>query len=145
MNESRLQIGEISRGSGVSVETVRYYEKRKLIHSVSRTYGGYRLFKSDTIRQIKFIKQAQQFGFSLKEIKSFLGVGGEAECQSVRDLLQQKISEVDEQIKKMKAFKKTLSGHLKTCDEELAQKEANCQSFFCTAGSNNFGCADARN
>lgn len=132
MSESALQIGEVSKRADVSVDTVRYYEKRKLIHSVSRTYGGFRLFKSHTVEQIQFIKQAQEFGFSLDEIKGLLGSGSAEECQTVRDLLQQKISEVDEQIKKMKFFKKTLSNHLKACDEELEQKgrKAECPAFF---------------
>ena len=132
MSESSLQIGEISKQADVSIDTVRYYEKRKLIQSVSRTYGGFRLFKPHTVEQIKFIKQAQEFGFSLDEIIGLLGSGSAEECQKVRDLLQQKISEVDEQIKKMKVFKKTLSNHLKACDKELEKKgqNANCPAFF---------------
>lgn len=132
MSENSLQIGEISKRAGVSVDTVRYYEKRKLIQSVSRTYGGFRLFKPHTVEQIKFIKQAQEFGFSLDEIKGLLGSGNTEECRKVRDLLQQKISEVDKQILKMKAFKKILSNHRKACDNELEEKgqNANCPAFF---------------
>lgn len=132
MSNLHIQIGETANRAGVSIDTVRYYEKRKLVHSVSRTHGGYRLFKSHTVEQIKFIKQAQEFGFSLDEIKGLLGSGSVKECRAVRDLLQQKISEVDEQIKKMKSFKKTLSIHLEACDEELSQngQNANCPAFF---------------
>ncbi len=132
MSESALQIGEVSKRADVSVDTVRYYEKRKLIHSVSRTYGGFRLFKPHTVEQIKFIKQAQEFGFSLDEIKGLLGSGSSEECRTVRDLLQQKMSEVEQQIKKMKAFRKTLLSHLKTCDAELSEhgQKANCPTFF---------------
>ena len=132
MTENAFQIGEVSKREGVTIDTVRYYEKRNLIHSSSRTYGGFRLFKSHTVEQIQFIKQAQEFGFSLDEIKGLLGSGSAEECQKVRDLLNEKIFEVDEQIKKMKSFKKTLSSHLKACDEELEQKgqKANCPAFF---------------
>ena len=132
MTENAFQIGEVSKRAGVTIDTVRYYEKRNLIHSSSRTYGGFRLFKSHTVEQIQFIKQAQEFGFSLDEIKGLLGSGSAEECQKVRDLLNEKIFEVDEQIKKMKSFKKTLSSHLKACDEELEQKgqKANCPAFF---------------
>ncbi|NNE98677.1 MAG: heavy metal-responsive transcriptional regulator [Pyrinomonadaceae bacterium] len=132
MVEPALQIGEVSMRADVSVDTVRYYEKRKLIHSVSRTSGGFRLFKSHTVEQIRFIKQAQELGFSLDEIRDLLGSGSAEECQKVRDLLGQKISEVNEQIRKMKAFKKTLSHHLTACDNELEQngQNANCPAFF---------------
>ena len=132
MTENAFQIGEVSKRAGVTIDTVRYYEKRNLIHSSSRTYGGFRLFKSHTVEQIQFIKQAQEFGFSLDEIKGLLGSGSAEECQKVRDLLNEKIFEVDEQIKKMKSFKKTLSSHLKACDDELDQngQKANCPAFF---------------
>ena len=105
ISESSLQIGEISKRADVSVDTIRYYEKTKLIQSSSRTYGGFRLFKPHTVEQIKFIKQAQEFGFSLDEIKGLLGSGSAEECQKVRDLLEQKISEVDGQLKEMNSFK----------------------------------------
>lgn len=132
MSKSALQIGELAKLSGVSIDTVRYYEKRKLIHSISRTYGGFRLFDSHTIEQIKFIKQAQEFGFSLDEIKDLLVSGGAEECQRMRDLLGQKLSEVDEQIRKMKAFRKLLSNHLSACETELSQKgqKAVCPAFI---------------
>jgi DNA-binding transcriptional MerR regulator len=132
MSNLALQIGETAKCAGVSIDTVRYYEKRKLIHSVSRTRGGFRLFKSHTVEQIKFIKQAQEIGFSLDEIKGLLGSGGADECQQVRDLLQQKIAEVDTQISKMKTFRKTLSSHWKACNAELSQngQSANCPTFF---------------
>lgn len=127
-----MQIGEIAKRAGVSIDTVRYYEKRKLIQNLSRTSGGFRLFRPHTIEQIRFIKQAQEFGFSLDEIKELLSSGGAEECKRVRDLLQHKMSEVDEQIKKMKAFRRTLSSHLKTCDAELNKhgSNANCPTFF---------------
>lgn len=131
MSKSALQIGELAKLSGVSIDTVRYYEKRKLIHSISRTSGGYRLFDSPTIEQIAFIKQAQDFGFSLDEIKDLLTTGGAEECQRVKDLLQQKLSAIDEQINKMKDFRKTLSKHLTACETELSQKGKNavCPAF----------------
>jgi MerR family mercuric resistance operon transcriptional regulator len=132
MSKSVLQIGELALASGVSIDTVRYYEKRKLIHSISRTSGGYRLFDSHTVERIKFIKQAQEFGFSLDEIKSLLTSGGAEECQKMRDLLEQKLSEVDEQIRKMKVFRKTLSNHLAACETELSEKGINaaCPAFI---------------
>lgn len=127
-----MQIGELALASGVSVDTVRYYEKRKLIHSISRTHGGFRLFDSHAVEQIKFIKQAQEFGFSLDDIKGLLVSGGAEECQKMRNLLEQKLSEVDEQIRKMKAFRKTLSNHLSACESELSQngQKAVCPAFI---------------
>lgn len=132
MEDSSLQIGEIAARSGVSVDTVRYYERLRLLPSAPRTSGGYRVFSTKAIEQIKFIKQAQELGFALDEIKGLLTTGGVEECERVRDLLKQKLSEMDEQIKKMKAFRKLLARHLSECNVELEEKglDAHCPVLF---------------
>lgn len=122
MNGSALQIGEVAARSGVSVDTVRYYERRHLLARASRTYGGFRLFAPGTIERIHFIKQAQEIGLSLDEIKQLLSHnGGADECQTVRDLLRGKLAELDERMKKMRGFRRTLNGHLAACERELKQ------------------------
>lgn len=127
-----MQIGEIATRSGVSVDTVRYYERLKLLPPAPRTLSGYRVFSTETIEQIRFVKQAQELGFSLDEIKGLLTSGGVEECEQVRDLLQGKLSEIDEQIKKMKAFRKIMAKHLDECDSELNQngQNAHCPVLF---------------
>ena len=132
MEDSSLQIGEIAARSGVSVDTVRYYERLRLLPSAPRTSGGYRVFSTKAIEQIKFIKQAQELGFALNEIKGLLTSGGVEECERVRDLLKRKLSEMDEQIKKMKAFRKLLARHLSECNVELEEKglDAHCPVLF---------------
>lgn len=132
MGNSSLQIGEIAAGSGVTVDTVRYYERQKLLPKAPRTSGGYRVFSPKAIEQIRFIKQAQELGFSLDEIRGLLKTGGSEECRQVRDLLRRKLVEMDEQIKKMKTFRKTLNSHLSACNNELENKgrEAHCPVLF---------------
>ncbi len=132
MESTALQIGEIANRSGVSVDTVRYYERLKILPTAPRTHSGYRMFSSSAIEQIRFIKQAQELGFSLDEIKSLLATGGAEECERVRDLLQIKLADIDEQIKKMKSFRKTLANHLCVCNAELRKKgaEAKCPVHF---------------
>ncbi len=88
----------------------------------SRSYGGFRLFALETVKRIHFIKQAQEIGLSLDEIKQLLSTGGGAdECQTVRDLLRGKLAELDERMKKMRDFRRTLNGHLAACEKELKQ------------------------
>jgi hypothetical protein len=60
-----FRIGEVAVRSGVSIDTVRYYERRNLLVKAARTPGGYSVFTSDSINRVLFIKQAQQLGFSL--------------------------------------------------------------------------------
>lgn len=130
--DGELRIGEVASRSGVSIDTVRYYERRKLLPVAPRTASGYRVFTSEVIERVLFIKQAQDLGFSLDEIKGLLTTGGAEECEQVRDLLQRKLDEMDEHIKKMKAFRKTMAGHLSACNDELETKGrgAHCPVLF---------------
>lgn len=116
--------------SGVSVDTVRYYERRGLIARPSRSNGGYRLFPHETIERIQFIKQAQEFGFSLDEIREILtdGNGGVSECRRVRDLLYGKLTELGERMKKMRDFRRLLQKNLEACEREISEhgQEAHC-------------------
>jgi len=123
VNGSALRIGEVAARSGVSIDTVRYYERRSLLPRASRSNGGFRLFLPETVERVQFIKHAQEMGLSLEEIAQLLETrGGAAECQKVRDLLRGKLSELDERMKKMRAFRRTLSKHLAECEHELTEK-----------------------
>lgn len=122
MTHSLIRIGEAARLAGVSVGTIRYYEKRKLLPSSPRSEGGYRLFAVDAIERVRFIKQAQEMGFSLDEIKTLLTRGGLGSCEQMRDLLTAKLQEISGRIKTLRAFTRTLSRHLQTCKDELATK-----------------------
>ena len=125
MSATHLQIGEVAALAGVSVDAVRYYEKRRLLDRAPRSAGGFRLFTPDAVERIQLIKQAQDLGLSLEEVKELLtGVGGASECQRVSQLLREKIAEVDERLKKLREFKRTLSRHLAACESQLRQRDA---------------------
>jgi DNA-binding transcriptional MerR regulator len=114
-----LQIGELATECGVSIDTIRYYERRKLLPHAGRTSGGFRLYTPEAVERLRFIKQAQEIGFSLDEIGELLSNGGAAECQRVRDLLRAKLDELDERIRAMQKFHRTLADHLAACEREL--------------------------
>lgn len=119
MDRSDLKIGEVAARAGVSVDALRYYERRKLLPSTPRTSGGFRLFTPEHVDRVHFIKQAQELGFSLEEIRVLLTKGGAEECRKVRNLLCQKLSELDDRLKAMKVFRRLLVRQLSACDEEL--------------------------
>lgn len=119
MNEVQLRIGEVAARTGVSIDTLRYYERLKLLPRASRSSGGFRLFDGQVIEHVLFIKQAQELGFSLDEIKGLLATGGAEECRRVRDLLKTKIDELDLKMEAMKRFRRTLNRHLSACEREL--------------------------
>jgi MerR family transcriptional regulator, copper efflux regulator len=137
MNSLALRIGEVALRAGVSIDTVRYYERRRLLPAASRTEGGFRLFMPDTVERVQFIKQAQELGFSLDEIGALLTTGGAEECQRVRDHLKAKLTELDGRIRLMQDFRKTLSRHLAACERELNRHadDAVCPVLIKISGS----------
>lgn len=79
------------------------------------------MFTPEDVLRVQFIRQAQDLGFSLEEIKGLLATGGAAECRKVRDLLQRKLTELDDRLKAMKGFRRVLARHLLECEAELKQ------------------------
>lgn len=122
MNSSALRIGEVAERAGVSIDAVRYYERRRLLPAAPRTEGGFRLFTAETVERVRFIKQAQELGFSLDEIGELLTTGGAEECRRVRDHLKVKLTELDGRIRLMQDFRKTLARHLAACERELRRQ-----------------------
>ena len=123
MIESQLQIGEVAANAGVSIDTVRYYERQRLLKPARRSSGGFRLFTQDAVERIRFIKQAQDIGLSLEEIRALLiTAGGAAQCQRVHDLLKAKLSELDERMRAMRQFRGTLTRYKEACERELRDR-----------------------
>ena len=124
MTQSWRRIGEVAQRAGVSVDTIRYYEKRKLLPPSPRSEGGFRLFAVETIERVRFIKQAQEMGFSLDEIRTLLTGGGSEACGQMRDLLHAKLEEIDQRMNGLRTFKRMLTSHLQACEAELARHGA---------------------
>ena len=118
------RIGEIAERAGVSVETLRYYEKLRLLNAPARTPGGYRVYSDAVVHQVKFIKQAQSLGLTLDDIQQLaagrLRASHAPSCQKVRDLLTRRIEDIDARIKELREFRRTLHEHLATCDRALS-------------------------
>src|SRR3989442_6107504 len=114
-----FRIGELATRAGVSIDAVRYYERLKLLPRAGRTSGRFRLFGPESVERVQFIKQAQELGLTLDEIKGLLATGGAEECRRVRDLLSKKIGELDGKMTAMKDFRRALARHLSACEREL--------------------------
>ena len=121
MEQSEFRIGEVAARAEVSVDTVRYYERLKLLPRARRSSGGFRLFDETVIDRVFFIKQAQELGFTLEEIKGLLATGGAEECSKVHDLLSEKLQELDTRLQSMKKFRRVLARHLGECKRELRE------------------------
>jgi DNA-binding transcriptional MerR regulator len=74
MDSSSLTIGQVAKGAGVGVETVRFYEREGLVPAPKRRPSGYRQYPADTVRRIRFVQAAKDLGFTLKEIRELLSL-----------------------------------------------------------------------
>ena len=90
MPRSGIQIGQVSERTGLSVDAIRFYEKQRLLERAPRSEVGYRLFNTQDIQRIQFIRSAQRLGFSLPEIRELVVVqrNEDETCSHVRDLLR---------------------------------------------------------
>ena len=112
-----LTIGGVARRAGVGIETVRFYERRELIDEPPRRESGYRQFPEETVLRIRFIKHAQELGFSLREIKELLALrlDAGARCLDVRERAEAKISEIDAKIRSLRTMKRALTKLTAAC------------------------------
>jgi len=110
LNGKHLKIGELATLANVAVATIRYYETLGLLQPTCRSDSGYRYYNEESMQRLQFIKKAQALQFSLSEIQQILGVRhqGNSACPVVRDLLNQKIAQLDEQIQLMQSLKTEL-------------------------------------
>lgn len=112
-----FKIGEVASRADVNKETVRYYEKRGLIPKPDRRRSGYRIFTHRHIDQIRFIKRAQELGFTLSEIKELLELrlDEDTSCEQVRIKAESKLKEVKQKITDLNRIKKVLGQLIEDC------------------------------
>lgn len=117
MDKNSLTIGRLAKQAGVNLETVRYYERRGLLRTPPRSAAGYRLFPKDAPRRLKFIRRAQELGFSLAEIRDLLSLRGSstAQCSDVRQRTEAKIADVEAKIQALDLIKRTLQKLASAC------------------------------
>lgn len=115
-----LTIGKLAREAGVPPDTVRYYEKEGLLAPARKTDAGYRLYDEDAARRLRFIRQAQQCGFSLAEIGELLMLkrSDAACCKDVRGVAVSKKLQLEHKIRALQAMSGALSELIAICNDE---------------------------
>lgn len=110
-----LTVGKLARQVGVNRATVRYYERRGLLRSPSRSGSGYRLYSERVVNEILFIKRAQALGFLLAEIRELLELGraGTKPCSRVIALAENQLASVDSRIQQLTQFRRQLASAVK--------------------------------
>jgi MerR family transcriptional regulator, Zn(II)-responsive regulator of zntA len=115
-----LTIGKIASAVSVSPDTLRYYEREGLLGPAAKSKSGYRLYDQDTVRRVRFIKQAQNCGFTLTEIRALLELRASDSvcCRDVRRVALEKKLQLEAKIKAMRAMSKALDRLISTCSNE---------------------------
>ena len=120
-----LKIGELATRSGLSRDTLRFYERQAVLPKPARTQAGYRLYGPEVVERLHFIKRAQALGFSLTEIKNLLdGFQDPEECAQVKRFLEQKLAELDRKMREMQALRDLMSRYLAECQQALENDRA---------------------
>ncbi|MDQ3133820.1 MAG: heavy metal-responsive transcriptional regulator [Acidobacteriota bacterium] len=114
-----LKIGEVSKRSGIGIEALRFYERSGLLGRPARTQSGYRVYDEGALERLDFIKRAQVLGFSLDEIKRIIAdkQAGRSPCAEVREIVRERLQELDERMKEMRRYRKELGAALAEWDE----------------------------
>lgn len=113
-----MKIGELSKQSGIPVETLRYYEKQGLISQPSRLANGYRDYSNETVSHLHFIKRAKKVGFSLKECKELLSIfvsKDQHTCRDVKSLAENKLEKIHQQMQELEQMHHTLQNISDAC------------------------------
>jgi len=118
MEKKSLTIGHLAKQAGVNLETVRYYERRGLLPRPPRSASGYRLFPAEAAGRLRFIRRAQELGFSLAEIGELLSlrVSRRTTSADIRARAEAKIADVEEKIRSLESMKNTLWKLTRVCD-----------------------------
>jgi DNA-binding transcriptional MerR regulator len=121
MASHAARIGQVARETGISIDTIRFYEKQGLLKRSPRTEGGFRLFGLSDIETLKFVRKAQELGFSLNEIRELLILRSDhvPACSHVKELLDQKLTAVEQKITELQSLERILKGALQKCKREL--------------------------
>ena len=112
-----LTIGRLADEVGINLETVRFYERQGLLPKPPRSASGYRMFPAEAARRLKFIKRAQELGFSLNEIRELLALRTSPRTSSaeIRKRAEAKITDIEGKIKTLDSMRNTLQKLARSC------------------------------
>jgi Hg(II)-responsive transcriptional regulator len=119
-----MRTSELASRVGVNTETLRYYERRGLLAEPSRTSGGYRDYPLTAVGLVRFIKRAQELGFSFDEVEELLHLdaGGPDSCEMARALAERRIVDLAARIGDLQRMRDSLADLVATCDQPRADR-----------------------
>ena len=113
----QLTIGRLAQAAGVNVETIRYYQRRGLLEEPSKPPGGHRRYAAAAVKRVRFIKRAQQLGFTLAEVEGLLLLEDGQSCRETRLLAEQKLTLIEQRIADLGRMRRLLEGLIGECKD----------------------------
>ena len=112
-----MKIGELAKGTGTKVETVRYYEQTGLLPAPARTQGNYRSYDSEHLARLSFIRRARDLGFSIEQVRTLLDLSDDQtrDCATVDRIASEHLREVDRKIADLTALRRELGAVIASC------------------------------
>lgn len=110
-----LTIGALAAEAGVNVETIRFYQRRKLLPEPERPYGGIRRYGPAEVSRLRFIKAAQRIGFTLDEIAQLLQLEDGTHCSQARIIAEHKLTDVRHRLEDLQRIETALAQLVKRC------------------------------
>jgi MerR family mercuric resistance operon transcriptional regulator len=126
----KLTIGKLAKQAGVTIVTIRYYQRKDLLIEPEKPANSYREYPSEAIARIRFIKRAQKSGFSLKEILELLSLDSE-HCEDVQKMAEHKRQLIDDQIKDLTNLRNVLDNLVKGCQADSSTKHCSLIDALC--------------
>ena len=120
-----MKIGELARRADCSIQTIRFYEKQGLLPEPNRSEGNFRLYRSDTIEQLAFIRRCRNLGMSLDDIKQLIALSRQPDkrCADIDAIVQSHLTVLTERIAELQALATSLSALAEPCDTDSTVKE----------------------
>jgi Cd(II)/Pb(II)-responsive transcriptional regulator len=120
-----MKIGQLADKTGLSIQTIRFYERKKLLSAPQRTQSNYRLYSDEALKQLLFIKQCRALDMTIEEINLVLETRANPDnsCESVNATIDKHIEDIESRIIELNALQKTLLSFRSACEDDKKVKD----------------------
>ncbi len=123
-----MQIGAVGKRVGLSVDAIRFYERKALLPLPPRTQGGFRQYSENDVDTLSFIGRVQNLGFTLREVRDLLNLRRSRlqPCAPVRRRLEEKLADIEQKVSDLQKLEHELRLALRRCNKEMRKRSAHC-------------------
>lgn len=132
VNDQTMTVGQLARSVGINVETIRYYERKKLLPKPRRREAGYRQYEKTDVQRLRFILRAKGVGFTLKEISALLALRLDPQtgCRDVQSIAQEALHHIENRLRELERFHTALIELIRLCGGKGSTSECPILELF---------------